>query len=138
MIQFARNSTSHTFPRFCFIFLLLCFFVTTSFVAPAVAQKKGKKNVNEELNKLVNEVDKKNSKSDPQVGDQEVRIFLDKIEVLGQIDRPQAVYVVLGSDPRVDDIGLDRSFFKEIFRPVDKASVQKAVTRRSTDYIPWE
>ena len=65
-------------------------------------------------------------------------IFLDKIEVLGQIDRPQAVYVVLGSDPRVDDIGLDRSFFKEIFRPVDKASVEKSLTRRSRDYIPWD
>ncbi len=124
--------------HYSFVILAMVVFFACSFAGSAHAQQKTKKNVNEELNKLVNEVDKKNSKGDPLVGDQEVRIFLDKIEVLGQIDRPQAVYVVLGSDPRVDDIGLDRSFFKEIFRPVDKASVEKSLTRRSRDYIPWD
>ena len=122
----------------CKVFIILLILLMTVFASNVIAQQKTTVNVNEELNKLVNDIDKKNNKSDPQVGDQQVRIFLDKIEVLGQIDRPQAVYVILGSDPRIDDIGLDRSFFKEIFRPVDRSSVLKAVSRRSRDYIPWE
>lgn len=47
------------------------------------------------------------------------RIFLDKIEILGKIEKPQTVFILPGKDPMVDDIEIDRSFFKEIFRPVE-------------------
>jgi len=120
-----------------YIQLIICILFCAIGVDQGFAQQKKTKNVAAELNKLVNDIDKKNNKNDPLVEDHQVKIFLDKIEVLGQIDRPQAVYVVLGSDPRIDDIGLDRSFFKEIFRPVDRSSVRKNVTRQSRDYIIW-
>jgi len=124
------------FSKLWYIQLIFCILFCAAVVDQGFAQQK-KKNVTAELNKLVNDIDKKNNKNDPLVEDHQVKIFLDKIEVLGQIDRPQAVYVVLGSDPRIDDIGLDRSFFKEIFRPVDRSSVRKNVTRKSRDYIIW-
>ena len=138
MKKSGNNPSSVVHSSISNFLVILFILLITAFASSVSAQQKTTVNVNEELNKLVNDIDKKNSKSDPQVGDKQVRIFLDKIEVLGQIDRPQAVYVILGSDPRIDDIGLDRSFFKEIFRPVDRSSVLKAVSRRSRDYIPWE
>jgi len=47
------------------------------------------------------------------------RIFLDKIEVLGTLAKPQALFILPGSDPTVDGLRIDRSFFREIFRPVE-------------------
>jgi len=47
------------------------------------------------------------------------KIFLDEIEILGKIEKPQAIFILPGKDPIIDDIHIDRSFFKEIFRPVE-------------------
>ncbi len=55
----------------------------------------------------------------------DVKIFLDKIEILGRIERPQTVFILPGNDPAVDDIHLDRSFFKEIFRFIDKEEYRR-------------
>jgi len=53
----------------------------------------------------------------------DMKIFLDKIEILGRIEKPQTVFILPGRDPTVDDIQIDRSFFKEIFRTVEKDNV---------------
>lgn len=55
----------------------------------------------------------------------DVKIFLDKIEILGRIERPQTVFILPGNDPTVDDIHLDRSFFKEIFRFIEKEEYRR-------------
>lgn len=53
------------------------------------------------------------------------RIFLDKIEVFGTVAKPQALFILPGSDPTVDGLKIDRSFFKEIFRPVEWEGLKK-------------
>ena len=55
----------------------------------------------------------------------DVKMFLDKIEILGRIERPQTVFILPGKDPTVDDIHLDRSFFKEIFRFIEKEDYRR-------------
>jgi hypothetical protein len=50
----------------------------------------------------------------------DVKIFLEKIEILGRIEKPQTVFILSGKDPAVDDIQIDRSFFKEIFRKIER------------------
>ncbi len=57
------------------------------------------------------------------------RMFLDKVEVLGTLAKPQALFIIPGQDPRVDGIEIDRSFFREIFRPYEK-DYHPANTRR--------
>ena len=57
------------------------------------------------------------------------RMFLDKVEVLGTVAKPQALFIIPGRDPRVDGIEIDRSFFREIFRPYEK-DYHPANTRR--------
>lgn len=52
--------------------------------------------------------------------DKDTKIFLDKIEILGRIEKPQTVFILPGRDPTVDDIQINRSFFKEIFRRIEK------------------
>jgi hypothetical protein len=48
------------------------------------------------------------------------RIFLRNVEIQGRIEKPQTVFILPGKDPDVDAIQIDRSFFKEIFRIVEK------------------
>lgn len=59
----------------------------------------------------------------------EHRIFLDKIEILGKIEKPQTAFIIQGKDPTVDDIEIDRSFFHEIFRPVERDKLRKRIER---------
>jgi|GEM_PF-770344 len=74
--------------------------------------------------------------------DQSFRLFLDKIEVEGKLEKPQAIFIIPGSDPEIDDIQIKRSFFEEIFRPV-APSVRIGVkqkpssTSKRKDVFPW-
>jgi hypothetical protein len=66
-----------------------------------------------------------------------VRIFLDKVEVLGSIAKPQALFIIPGNDPKVDGIQIDRSFFREIFRPVEKDRFPRLASKYPPGQIPW-
>ncbi len=70
-------------------------------------------------------------------GGKNVRIFLDKVEVLGSVAKPQALFILPGSDPRVDGIQIDRSFFREIFRPMEKDRFSHASPKYPRGQIPW-
>jgi len=76
------------------------------------------------------------------ISDGAIKLFLDKIDVLGRLEKPQAVFIVPGTNPEIDDIRIDRSFFSEIFRPVEKSG--RRGSKRSSeskqgrkDFIPW-
>jgi len=70
-------------------------------------------------------------------GGKNVRIFLDKVEVLGSVAKPQALFILPGSDPRVDGIQIDRSFFREIFRPMEKDRFPRTSPKYPRGQIPW-
>jgi len=70
-------------------------------------------------------------------GGKNVRIFLDKVEVLGSVAKPQALFILPGSDPRVDGIQIDRSFFREIFRPMEKDRFPRTSRQYPRGQIPW-
>lgn len=65
--------------------------------------------------------------TEPSISDttKSARVFLDKIEVFGTVAKPQALFILPGTDPTVDGLTIDRSFFKEIFRPVGWAEFKK-------------
>ncbi len=42
--------------------------------------------------------------------DLSVKLFLDKIEVEGKLEKPQAIFIIPGSDPEIDDYS-DSAFF---------------------------
>ena len=58
-----------------------------------------------------------------------MKMFLDKIEILGRIDKPQTVFIIPGKEGAIDDIMIDRSFFREIFRPVEKDDFRKRIEK---------
>jgi hypothetical protein len=71
-----------------------------------------------------------------------VKIFIDKIEVEGTLEKPQAVFILPGQTPEIDDILIERSFVKEIFRPVEKRTVFETTyrpesTRSRKDVLEW-
>ncbi|HQG45599.1 MAG TPA: hypothetical protein PLG50_08065, partial [bacterium] len=70
------------------------------------------------------------------------RLFLDKIEVEGKLEKPQAIFIIPGSDPEIDDIEIKRSFFEEIFRPVAPSAhlglkQKPSSTSKRKDVFPW-
>ncbi len=76
------------------------------------------------------------------VDDGAVRLLLDKIEIEGRLEKPQAVFIIPGRNPEIDDINIERSFFNEIFRPVEKKKLTvkkqtQAGTQDRKDVIPW-
>lgn len=71
-----------------------------------------------------------------QSGDR-ARILLENIDILGSLAKPQAIFIIPGSNPQVDGIQIDRSFFLEIFRPVEKDYFPQRGKRRFRGTIPW-
>ena len=65
------------------------------------------------------------------------RVLLDKIDVVGTLAKPQAIFIIPGTDPKVDGILVDRSFFAEIFRPVEKDFFPQKGRRKFRGAIPW-
>lgn len=65
------------------------------------------------------------------------RMFLDKVEVLGALAKPQALFIIPGQDPKVDGIEIDRSFFREIFRPYEKDYHPANTRRYLKEQVVW-
>lgn len=84
---------------------------------------------------------KQNTKKGDQpvpVKQESVETFLQVLEFYGRVEKPQTVFIIPGKDPKVDDITIERKFFKEIFRIVEKNTLR---TPQSGDavipYIPY-
>ncbi len=73
--------------------------------------------------------------------DENNKVFLDKIEIEGRLEKPQAVFIIPGSNPEIDDINIERAFFNEIFRPVERkgraTARPTAPGQERKDVIPW-
>ncbi|MDZ7373930.1 MAG: hypothetical protein ONB23_08145 [candidate division KSB1 bacterium] len=75
----------------------------------------------------------------PALSREVIRVFLDRVEVVGRIDKPQAIFIIPGRNPEVDDIRIDRMFFREIFRKVEYPTgvVRKTEEVVRKEYILW-
>ena len=71
------------------------------------------------------------------ISKQAKKLFLDKIEIKGWIAKPQMVYIIPGTDPKVDDIVIDRSFIDEIMKPLDKDTFERKYNKEHEMLIPW-
>ena len=70
------------------------------------------------------------------------KLFLDKIEVEGKLEKPQAIFIIPGNDPEIDDIQIQRSFFEDIFRPVQPSGrigikQKPSSNSKRKDVFPW-
>ncbi len=104
--------------RFLKIYLLIivgyCF--SQMFTLPCYAQ---------EVSQAKQDTVKEKKKVDLEKKQEDVKILLDKIEILGRIEKPQTVFIIPGNDPTVEGIHIDRSFFKQIFRSIEKDKLRK-------------
>lgn len=87
-----------------------------------------------------NTQDDKNKKSDEKsISDDDIKMWLKQIEIYGQIAKPQTVFIIPGTDPRVDGLRIDRHFFSHIFRPVEKSTLRRVRIQqgKNKDHILW-
>ncbi|MDZ7341361.1 MAG: hypothetical protein ONB27_08385 [candidate division KSB1 bacterium] len=76
----------------------------------------------------------------PKISDDAVKMFLKEIEIYGQIAKPQAVFIIPGTDPRVDGLRIERHFFSHIFRPVERSALHRVRNQQEQekkDHILW-
>jgi len=87
--------------------------------------------------KLQNEQNKKPEEKSISTDDE--KLWLKQLEIYGQIAKPQTVFIVPGTDPRVDGLRIDRHFFSHIFRPVEKSTLQRVQVKQAKDkdHILW-
>jgi len=73
------------------------------------------------------------------ISNQDIKVFLKQIEIYGQIAKPQTVFIIPGTDPRVDGLRIDRHFFSHIFRPVEKSTLRRVRIKqgKDKDHILW-
>ena len=115
-----------------FILFFLALVSTTGF-----AQKKEEPKKEQEKEQVT-----KSAEDQPNIQDKELKIFMDKIEVIGRLEKPQAVFIVPGKNPEIDDIRIRRSFFNNIFRTVERkgsivTKIDTNTVKDRKDYIPW-
>lgn len=92
----------------------------------------------EPLPQTISSQNKKQDQPPVQITEDAVNLFLQKIEIFGRIEKPQTVFIIPGKDPKIDDISIDRNFFKEIFRPVEKSTTKRKGIKETTEpHIPW-
>ena len=74
-----------------------------------------------------------------QISNKDVKLFLRQIEIYGRIAKPQTVFIIPGTDPRVDGLRIDRHFFSHIFRPVEKSTLRRIRIKQGKmkDHILW-
>lgn len=83
--------------------------------------------------------DKSKKPDEKSISDDDVKLWLKQIEIYGQIAKPQTVFIVPGTDPRVDGLRIDRHFFSHIFRPVEKSTLRRVQIKqeKDKDHILW-
>ena len=55
-------------------------------------------------------------------------------KIKGQIERPEAVYIIDVTDPTFKPIRIERSFQDEILEPVDKEMFEEELMRKENKY----
>lgn len=105
--------------KWCILILLLFFLISSSYAKSPKMQ---------DNNGALKNVDKR-----------AMQVFVQQIEIYGRIAKPQTVFIIPGTDPRVDGIRIERRFFKDIFRNVEKSTLrkEKLKTQRNNDFILW-
>ncbi len=68
-----------------------------------------------------------------------MNVFMKQIEIYGRIAKPQTVFIIPGTDPRVDGIRIERYFYRDIFRPVEISTLrkEKQKAQRQQEHILW-
>ena len=114
-----------------FLFHILAIIIIAT---PGFAQNKEKREDKKEQNQVQPKA--------PKINDSQLKMFMDKIEIVGELEKPQAVFIIPGKNPEIDDIRIRRSFFNNIFRKVEHkgkiiTKIQTEPAKNRKDYIPW-
>ncbi|MBN2011580.1 hypothetical protein JW960_19775 [candidate division KSB1 bacterium] len=105
----------------CLIILIVVLGSTTVEAKELLTKKDGSE-------EMVNGVDSKT-----------MNVFMKQIDIYGRLAKPQTVFIIPGTDPRVDGIRIERYFYRDIFRTVEKSTLrkEKLKTQRQKDHILW-
>ena len=114
-------------------------FLFVGYAGTATAQEKKNEQSGRQQTAQQQKPDGQNADTGPQINEagKKARVMLDQIDIVGSLAKPQALFILPGSDPRVDGIAIDRSFLDDIFRPVEKDFFPQKGKRKLRGAIPW-
>ena len=122
--------------RLLFTFFVL-FVIGTTNLFSAEPANTAKKNLPGEASTMQDK--KSNEINETVISNDKVKTFLKGIEFYGSIAKPQTVFIIPGTDPRVDGLKINRHFFSHIFRPVEKSTLRRVRIKQGNnkDHILW-
>jgi hypothetical protein len=122
--------------HYYFFILMMGLILNSGNFSDSVA-KEPKKSTQQQPAKLQDQTKQKSGEKT--ISDDDVKMWLKQIEIYGQIAKPQTVFIIPGTDPRVDGLRIDRHFFSHIFRPVEKSTLSRVRLKQEQDkdHILW-
>lgn len=129
-----KTSLNRQLVCFAAIFVVMLIFIGST----AVLSFSSEKPLLSPLQPGMQQQDGKESDA-PKITDDAVKMFLKEMVFYGQIAKPQAVFIIPGTDPRVDGLKIDRHFFSHIFRPVERSTLRNIRDKQENDkdHILW-
>jgi len=82
---------------------------------------------------------KQQKQNDSKISNDAVKMFIKKVEIYGTIAKPQAIFIIQATDPKVEGLKINRHFFDHIFRNVEKSSIKRVRKKQAQnkDHIEW-
>jgi hypothetical protein len=122
--------------HYYFLILVMCLILNLGNFYDLLAEEPTKP-IPQQPAKLQDQTKKKSDEKS--ISDDDVKMWLKQIEIYGQIAKPQTVFIIPGTDPRVDGLRIDRHFFSHIFRPVEKSTLSRVRLKQEhdKDHILW-
>ncbi len=114
--------------------VIVSFFIGGSFNANAA------KKANPEPIKSKQENSNLQQQNESKISKNSVKLFAKQVQIFGNVAKPQAVFIISATDPKVDGLKINRHFFDDIFRNVEKSSlkrVRKKQAKKNQDLIQW-
>ena len=127
---FKKNKRNHVFI-FIILSMFLIFCLTTS-------QLKAENEASLLPTKKESEI-QQDKTNQSKISKDEVKLFLKQVDIFGRIAKPQTVFIIPGSDPKVDGLKINRRFYDLIFRKVEKSSLKRVQKRKTENkvHIQW-
>jgi len=123
-------------PGLIIIFVINILFVSNVLVFAAESVRSGS---NFAPQKAVAPQNRNSAQSNNTVSKDAVKLFIKGVEIYGRLPKPQAVFIIAGTDPKVDGLKIDRQFFDLIFRRVEKSNLKhiRKKDNKNKDFIQW-
>jgi len=135
--KIAKHSKQKIKRGMFFALATLVFFFMGETYAAKTSEPKPKTVRSEPLKSQGSTMQQEQNKS--KISKDAVKMFVKQVQIYGTVAKPQAIFFIKSTDPKVDGLKINRHFFDHIFRKVEKSSIKRVRKKqaKNKDHIEW-